>query len=264
MACIVAPVAMSVAFRAAASLKPSAAKVFAKSVAKPCMSRRTLVIRAEGPEGMSWYPGAEGPSYLDGSMPGDYGFDPLRLGGNASLLPYFQEAEIQNGRWAMMATAGILFTEFAGFTDCWWTVGQTADSSFSLLQLVAVQAVVMSFIEGGRMAKWQESGKTGVFGQFPFDPMGMDSPEMRIKEVKNGRLAMVAFLGFCSEAAVRGLTPIAALNQHIENPADNIYNSSVGGEVVAAIIALSIIPCIISAKNSLSDGEDEEFRPIPW
>ena len=37
----------------------------------------------------------------------------------------------------------------------------------------------------------------------PFDPMGMNSDEMAIKEVKNGRLAMLAFLGFCSQAAVQ-------------------------------------------------------------
>lgn len=43
----------------------------------------------------------------------------------------------------------------------------------------------------------------GLLGMTPFDPMGMNSDEMAIKEVKNGRLAMLAFLGFCSQAAVQ-------------------------------------------------------------
>ena len=30
---------------------------------------------------------------------GDYGFDPLRIGSNPTLLPYFKEAELTNGRW---------------------------------------------------------------------------------------------------------------------------------------------------------------------
>jgi len=30
---------------------------------------------------------------------GDYGFDPLRIGSNPTLLPYFKEAELMNGRW---------------------------------------------------------------------------------------------------------------------------------------------------------------------
>jgi hypothetical protein len=34
---------------------------------------------------------------------GDYGFDPLRLGGNPTLLPYYQEAELMNGRWVRLA-----------------------------------------------------------------------------------------------------------------------------------------------------------------
>lgn len=33
---------------------------------------------------------------------GDYGFDPLRLGGNSTLLPYYQEAELTNGRWVRL------------------------------------------------------------------------------------------------------------------------------------------------------------------
>lgn len=33
---------------------------------------------------------------------------------------------------------------------------------------------------------------------YPFDPMGMDSPDKRVKEVKNGRLAMVRPLPLCT------------------------------------------------------------------
>jgi len=47
------------------------------------------------------------------------GFDPLRLGANPETLPYLQEAELMNGRWAMYATAGILFTDAVGLPK-WW------------------------------------------------------------------------------------------------------------------------------------------------
>jgi hypothetical protein len=44
--------------------------------------------------------------------PADYGFDPLRLGSkDKEVLKYYREAELTNGRWAMAAVAGILFTD---------------------------------------------------------------------------------------------------------------------------------------------------------
>ena len=38
----------------------------------------------------------------------DYGFDPLNLGKNPEALKWYQQAELQNGRWAMLGVAGIL------------------------------------------------------------------------------------------------------------------------------------------------------------
>ena len=50
---------------------------------------------------------------------GDYGFDPLRLGTNKENLKWFREAELTNGRWAMAAVAGILFTDLVGLPKFW-------------------------------------------------------------------------------------------------------------------------------------------------
>ena len=45
-------------------------------------------------------------------LPPDYGFDPLRLGSkDKDVLKYYREGELTNGRWAMAAVAGILFTD---------------------------------------------------------------------------------------------------------------------------------------------------------
>ena len=66
--------------------------------------------------------GATPPKHLDGSLAGDYGFDPLRLGTKPELLKYFQVGEIINARWAMLAVVGILAQEALGRGD-WWTAG---------------------------------------------------------------------------------------------------------------------------------------------
>jgi hypothetical protein len=99
----------------------------------------------------------------------------------------------------------------------------------------------------------------------PFDPAGMDSSKMQEREVKNGRLAMIAFVGFCSQAAVQGMGPIDCLKAHIADPGHvNIYTSKVGPEFTLAVIAAALVPIVIEAKNAISEDDDEEFNPIPW
>jgi hypothetical protein len=164
----------------------------------------------------TWYPGATPPKYLDGSLAGDYGFDPLRLGAKPELLKYFTQGELTNARWAMSAVAGILFTDAIGQGN-WWEAGAKPYWLDTQTQL-AVGVPVMAVLEAMRVKGWERTGESGAFGMHPFDPLNMLSDEMRVKEVKNGRLAMLAFLGFSSQAAVQGMGPIGCLRKHLEDP----------------------------------------------
>ena len=109
------------------------------------------------------------------SVDSSAGFDPLRLGSNPETLPYLQEAELMNGRWAMHATAGILFTDAVGLPK-FWEAGEAALGDWDIKTLVAIQVVVMSFLEAARIRGFMATGESGVVGNFPFDPTKKDSP----------------------------------------------------------------------------------------
>lgn len=55
-----------------------------------------------------FYPGAISPAYLDQSLAGDYGWDPLGFGADPTALKWYRQAEIVHARWAMLGVAGIL------------------------------------------------------------------------------------------------------------------------------------------------------------
>ncbi|GFZ14781.1 chlorophyll a-b binding protein 6 [Actinidia rufa] len=69
-----------------------------------------------------WMPGQPRPPYLDGSAPGDFGFDPLGLGEVPENLERYNESEHIHCRWAMLAVPGILFPEALGLGN--WVKAQ--------------------------------------------------------------------------------------------------------------------------------------------
>jgi len=67
---------------------------------------RSSVRTAAAADREMWLKGSSAPAHLDGSLPGDFGFDPLGLGTDPERLKWFADAEIQNGRWAMLGVTG--------------------------------------------------------------------------------------------------------------------------------------------------------------
>merc|ERR1712007_243548 len=113
-----------------------------------------------------WFPGNEPPVHLDGSMPGDFGFDPLRLGSDKKFLNWFREAELQHSRWAMLGVAGIMAAELARPDIDFYTAPQQIGESlpFSIPTLLAIEFILFHYVE---IRRWQDFNNPGSVDQDP-------------------------------------------------------------------------------------------------
>ena len=117
------------------------------------------------------------PPALDGSMPGDVGFDPLgfsttitELGGD---LNYVREAELMHGRQAMLAVVGFVAPALFGKLPVGWTADVSTnplEAQYQLPPEVFYQVVISIFIaEGLRAQVYTRTHTNGPLSAFPPD-----------------------------------------------------------------------------------------------
>ncbi|XP_054818839.1 chlorophyll a-b binding protein 7, chloroplastic isoform X2 [Prosopis cineraria] len=166
------------------------------------------------------------PEYLTGELPGDYGFDIAGLGKDPAALQKYFNFEILHARWAMLASVGVLVPEildlFGAFhfvEPIWWRVG------YSKLK-VGPEYARYCGIEALEPLGIYLPGDINYPGGGLFDPLNLSKDpeafeELKVKEIKNGRLAMIAWLGFYTQAALTGKGPVQNLLDHISDPFHN-------------------------------------------
>lgn len=112
-----------------------------------------------------WFPGAAPPSYLDGSVAGDRGFDPIGLGAEPRAMAWYRAAELVHARWAMLGVAGILAQEVVHPEQWWYTSGLPENlpaievgGKMNIGGLLAWEFLLMHWVE---LRRWQDIQKPG-------------------------------------------------------------------------------------------------------
>lgn len=170
-------------------------------------------------------PFAPRPKLLDGTLAGDAGFDPFGFAGaDKESLIYMREAEIKHSRLAMLAVVGWPLAELwdkpiadaVGLPSLLTKSGESPSLLNGGLDKIDVAywvafAALAGIIELENAKMKEERPKEYIPGDCNFDPLNFlpadkeAKMKMMTKEIKHGRIAMMAILGFAIQEAIYGI-----------------------------------------------------------
>jgi Chlorophyll A-B binding protein len=191
-----------------------------------------MVVKSERSASVPFLPRAKA---LDGTMPGDYGFDPFFLSSipknfagfiqppsweetkGIPTIYWMSEAELKNGRIAMLAVPGWIATDFGlrfPFPQFSTDAIPSAYNAHDILVAqgtMTVMLLAIGFVEicsGAALIEVSKGENNRLPGDYGFTGgflNGKDEKfikDMKTKEVNNARLAMLAFGGIATQTAL--------------------------------------------------------------
>lgn len=102
------------------------------------------------------------------SLPGDNGFDPLGLAEDPENLRWYVQAELVNGRWAMLGVVGMLlpevFTKIGIINAPQWYDAGKSEYFASSSTLFVIEFILFHYVE---IRRWQDIKNPGCVNQDP-------------------------------------------------------------------------------------------------
>ena len=195
------------------------------------------------------------PAALDGTLPGDAGFDPAGftnnpprqwlIGGPERSLKWYREAEIVHGRVAQLAVLGFLVPSWFHWPGN-PAVGVPENAFAELNPYKALSTVppeglwqIALVIFGIELARTKRIirgdknpgdlglGQTG-FNPFNFKYTEEEYFEKQVQEIKHGRLAMFGALGMLLQAAASGKGVVQQLAGAFSLPEERLFLTGPG------------------------------------
>jgi hypothetical protein len=227
-AAVIATMATSALAFAPASTKQSTT---ALNGAMPERKWNTMVDKTQRSKAIPFLPRAVN---LDGSLAGDYGFDPFYLSSipknfagfiqppsweateGISTLYWMREAELKHGRICMLAVPGWIladsvrlpFSQFATdvIPNSFQAHNILVDQGTMAVMLIAIALAEFStssaIVEVSKGESDREAGDFSLDGGVLKGKSEAFILDMKTKEINNGRLAMLAFSGIPTQTAL--------------------------------------------------------------